>query len=434
MILFYAEKITPRVRYAARLLLKDILGLKIRYTTNKEEYLQSKIAKINYSKEPLQSGIFIQASNLLFETDIFEQEFKDDVYRDVPIFFLSGPLANLPFDCFAASFYLACRYEEYIPFIADDHNRFAAQESLQYKLNCLHLPLVNIYAEMLAEHVVQTNPKTQFNRRTYEFVNTVDVDNAAAYLGKGIFRVLGSYAQDLVSFNFSEILRRTQTLLKLKKDPFNTFEYVLGLQEKYGFKSIYFALFARLSQYDRSLTRYSGRLQRYLKSIADFCEIGIHPSYRSNSDVKLLEEELLSLERVIKKDVVKSRQHFLKLSFPFTYRNLLELEITDDYSMGYASESGFRAGLCTPYRFYDLEQEVETPLVVHSFPFMDGTYIYYKKKKPHEAWPEIKRYIKTIKQYHGEFIPVWHNRIFSEKEEEWKDWNALYEKMIEKAL
>ncbi len=422
------------MRYAARLILKDILGLRVRFTTDKEEYLKSKIAKINYSKDPLQSGIYIQASKLLFETDIFEQDFKTSTYRNVPVFFLSGSNAHLPFDPFAAGFYLASRYEEYIPFIADSHNRFSAKESLQYKIKALHLPLVNIYAEFLAEHITQTSPKTEFNRRTYQFINTVDVDNASAYLGKGVFRVLGSYAQDLLSFNFSEVLSRTQTLLKLKKDPFETFDYVLELQEKYKFKSVYFALFSRLGQYDRSLTRYSSRLQRYLKGIADFCEVGIHPSYRSNSHLKILEEELLSLERVLKKDVTKSRQHFLKLSFPITYRNLLELEITDDYSMGYASESGFRAGLCTPFRFYDLEQEIETPLTVHSFPFMDGTYIYYQKKSPQEAWPEIKSYIKTIKRYHGEFIPVWHNRIFSEKAEEWKGWNSLYEQMIEEAL
>ena len=146
------------------------------------------------------------------------------------------------------------------------------------------------------------------------------------------------------------------------------------------------------------------------------------------------EEELHSLERVLKKDVTKSRQHFLKLNFPKSYRNLLELEITDDYSMGFASESGFRAGICTPFRFYDLEQEIETPLVVHPFPFMDGTYIYYKNMSPDEAWPEISQYIETYRKYGGEFIPVWHNRVFSQKESEWKGWNEVYELMVTKAV
>lgn len=434
MILFYVEKTTPRVRYAARLILKDLLGLDLRFTNEKEEYIQAKFTKINYSKEPMQSGVYIQAANLLFETDIFEQDIKIKKQDDLPLLFQSGAKSHLPFDPFAAAFYLVSRYEEYIPFIADEHHRFPAQDSLMYRLKVLDQPLVNIYAEKLAEVIFHAYPKTEFRRPQYRFINTVDIDNASAYLGKGLFRTLGSYLQDLMQFRFRDIGSRTRVLAGLEKDPFDTFDYLLNLQEEHGFQSIYFALFSRLGQYDRSLTRYSPRLQRYLKGIGDFCEVGIHPSYRSNDDVKILEEELLNLEKVVKKDISKSRQHFLRLNFPLTYRNLLEYEITDDYSMGYASETGFRAGICTPFRFYDLESEVETPLRVHPFPFMDGTFIYYLKKRPEEAQEIIGRYIETYRQFGGEFIPVWHNRVFSEKEPEWKGWNAVYEWMIQAAL
>src|SRR5690606_31993815 len=192
--------------------------------------------------------------------------------------------------------------------------------------------------------------------------------------------------------------------------------------------------FSRLGQYDRSLSMHSPRLHRYLKGINDFCEVGIHPSYRSNENIKIMEEELHRLEHVLNRDVTKSRQHFLKLSFPETYRNLLELEITDDYSMGFAAQTGFRAGICIPFRFYDLEMEAETPLRVHSFPFMDGTFIYYKGTGPKEALTEIHHYIKICRKYGGTFIPIWHNRIYSEKGPEWKGWNEIFEEMVKAAL
>jgi hypothetical protein len=136
---------------------------------------------------------------------------------------------------------------------------------------------------------------------------------------------------------------------------------------------------------------------------------------------------------VLRKDVTRSRQHFLRMSFPITYRHLLELEIEHDYSMGFSTHSGFRAGICTPFRFYDLEQEIETPLVVHPFPFMDGTYIYGQRMDPEEAMEEIETYIRTYRKYGGEFIPVWHNRIFSEKDSEWRGWNQVFEKMVKSA-
>ncbi len=434
MLLVYSEKITPRFRYIARLLLRDLLGQELRFTNDLDEYLQTTIPKINYSKNPLQSGIFIQASNLLFETDIFQQEFQVSKLEDITIFFLSGKQSALPFDPFAASFFLVSRYEEYMPFIADAHNRFAAKESFMFKEGVLDQPLVNQYADLLGDLLEKFNPGIEIKKREYKFINTVDIDNAYAYLGKGLVRNAGAYAKDLLNLRFGEMADRTRTFLGLMKDPYETFEYQLSLQEKYGYESIYFALFSKLGQYDRSLTMHSSRLHKYLKGINDFSKVGIHPSYRSNESLSILEEELHRLEDVLNIDVTKSRQHFLKLSFPETYRNLIELEITDDYTMGFAAESGFRAGICTPFRFYDLEYETETPLTVHPFAFMDGTYIYYKELSPKEAWKDIEKYIATYRKYGGEFISIWHNRIFSEREPEWKGWNQIFEKMVKAAV
>ena len=64
MLLLYVSHLSPRFRYISRLIFGELLGLQIRYTEDKEEYLHSTLAKINYSREALQSGIFLQASSL----------------------------------------------------------------------------------------------------------------------------------------------------------------------------------------------------------------------------------------------------------------------------------------------------------------------------------------------------------------------------------
>ncbi len=434
MVLIYVERSSPRFRYIAQLMLRSLLGLEIRITTDKEEYLQTTLPKINYSRNHLQSGIYLQSGAILFESDIFDQEFQVSEYKDIPVFFMSGSRSQLPYDPLAASFYLVSRYEEYMPFIADEHNRFPAKESFMFKHGVLNKPLVNIYAGHLEEVLLKFYPNLEITRPRYSFVNSIDIDNAFAFLGKGVFRTLGGLLKNIAALNIEEVKARFRTLSGIQKDPFETFEWQLELQEKYKYSTIYFALFARLGQFDRSLSLHSPRLHRYIKSINDFCEVGIHPSYRSNTDAKIMEEELLGLERVLNIDVTRSRQHFLKLKFPETYRNLLKLEITDDYSMGFAAETGFRAGICTPFRFYDLEMEVETSLTVHPFPFMDGTFIYYKKTLPDVALKEIYSYIETYREYGGEFIPIWHNRIFSEKMQEWKGWNHVFEEMVKAAV
>lgn len=430
MLLFYTPRLSPRLRYVARYLIEDLLGLELRFCHDKEEYLQSTLPKINYSRDPLQSGIFLRAARLLFDTEIFPQEIKGSQHRGAAIFFLTAKPSQLPFDPFAASFYLMSRYEEYIPFIADVHQRFPAEQSLMMRLEALDQPLVNIYAQWLGELLQEHNYGLALRKPEYRFLPTVDIDNSSAYLGKGIFRVIGGFAKDLLALRFGEMWQRSQSLLGLKPDPFDTFEYVLDLQERFQIKVLYFALYGRMGQYDRSLSRHSPLLQRYLKGISDFSEVGLHPSYRSNEAEGVLEEELLSLEKLLRKDVNKSRQHFIKLHFPKTYRQLIELGIQDDYSMGFTNICGFRAGVCTPFRFYDLEQEIETPLRLHPFPFMDGTFIYYLQKSPDKAWPEIEKYIEIYRRFGGEFTPIWHNRVFSEKDPEWKGWNAVFEKMI----
>ncbi len=434
MLLVFAEKITPRLSFISKLIFKGLLGVEFEFTSDKESYLASDSPKLCYAKSSFDSGLFLQASHLLFESSISDQNPKKTEYEGEFVFFQTGPRSDIPYDPLAASFYLISRYEEYLPFIADEHNRFPAKQSFAFKNGVLQKPLVNIYAGHIESLLKEKYPNLKFTKPSYKFINTVDIDNAFAFKGKGLVRTLGGFGKDLIGFNIRESISRLRSVFGLNQDPFSTFDYQQSLQDKYNYKTIYFALFGAISKYDRSLSLQSLRLHRHLKSINDFCDMGIHPSYRSNSDFKIAQEEHKSLEEVLNRTVTKSRQHFLKMRFPQTYRNLLDMDITDEYSMGYADEVGFRAGICSPFRFYDLEYEVETPLVVHPFSFMDGTFIYYQKKSKEEAWEDISRMIAIHKKYNGQFIPIWHYRVFSEKNKEWQGWNSVFEKMVSAAV
>ena len=129
----------------------------------------------------------------------------------------------------------------------------------------------------------------------------------------------------------------------------------------------------------------------------------------------------------------KSRQHFLKLTLPETYRNLIDLDITDDYTMGYASQVGFRASICTPFNFYDLDMELETKLKVHSFAFMEGTLKYHMKVGPEEAMQKIKPLIDDVKSVNGVFMSLWHNDTLN-NQKLWAGWRAVYINMVEYAM
>ena len=79
----------------------------------------------------------------------------------------------------------------------------------------------------------------------------------------------------------------------------------------------------------------------------------------------MIRVEKQRLEHILGETVYHNRFHFLRFTLPQSYQQLLACGISDDYSMGYADQIGFRAGTCTPFYFYDLENEIQTTLKVH---------------------------------------------------------------------
>jgi hypothetical protein len=215
-------------------------------------------------------------------------------------------------------------------------------------------------------------------------------------------------------------------------DPFDTYDLQLQLQKEYALSPLYFILFAEYGEFDKNIPVNSREFQRLIKSLGDYAEVGIHPSFASNSSVKLLKIEIESLAKILNREITKSRQHFLKLNFPTTYRNLINLDITDDYTMGYASETGFRAGICDPYLFYDLDLETETKLRIHPFHVMDGTLKDYQQLSPEEALVRIKKMVDEVKAVNGTFISLWHNESLGNLDR-WEGWQDVYLELLKYA-
>jgi hypothetical protein len=136
--------------------------------------------------------------------------------------------------------------------------------------------------------------------------------------------------------------------------------------------------------------------------------------------------EKLVVEEVAGVTISSSRQHYLVLRFPETYRTLSGRGITTDHTMGFLREPGFRAGIARPYHFYDLEAEQETDLLIVPFQYMDGTFQQYKKLIPEEAIKEIKKLADITREVGGHFVSVWHNTSLTENDG-WEGWRKVFE-------
>ncbi len=433
MILVFTQKSTARLRYTLHLVLKELLGFDFSLTTEADEFQSYTGAKFSYGKRLQQTGLHFAAADLLFKTGIDDPNLQILEHSGMNALFpVFERNAALPYDPFAAIFFMVSRYEEYMPYRKDQYGRFTAMESLAHKLGFLHKPVVNIWALEVGKILERQFNGLRIRTSKYRFLPTYDIDQAWSYKNKGFVRTAGAFAKSLMIGDFSDLVLRTKVITGIEKDPFDTYGYQLQLQKKYSLHPVYFFLFARYGEFDKNIPTSNLQFRNLVKHLADYAETGIHPSYSSNFNNKILAWEIKELSNVLSKEIHHSRQHFLKLHLPETYRNLSSLDISMDYTMGFAALPGFRAGICTPYRFYDIDLETVIPIIVTPFAVMDGTLNDYMKLDTDEAIETISNLIAEVKAVGGVFSSLWHNESLSESGR-WTGWRRVYESLVEKA-
>ncbi|MFO7617706.1 MAG: polysaccharide deacetylase family protein, partial [Bacteroidales bacterium] len=180
---------------------------------------------------------------------------------------------------------------------------------------------------------------------------------------------------------------------------------------------------------DKNIHPANRHFRQLVARLADHSDTGLHPSYASNLNPTLLDKEVETLAGMTGKPVVCSRQHYLKIRFPETYRNLIRAGIREDFSLGFADRAGFRAGIANPFRHFDLRENIPTQLTVYPFQVMDTTLRHYMQLDPIQAISLIRRIIDTTREVGGTFISLWHNESLSEWKT-WRGWSRVYREML----
>ena len=429
MLLIYTHKITPRLTYTFNQIFKRILLIHINFTTKIDEFVAHNGPKMTYTKAPLGNEFFIKCNELLFEQGISDIDVNVTMWDDVPCFFKAGNKSIIPFDIFAASFYLLSRYEEYLPHVKDEFDRFPATESLAFKHHFLEDPVVDIWALKLKKLLQEKFENIAFGKREFKAVSTIDVDSAFAFKNKNIVRTVGSFISDLFTLKFKSLWLRSSVLFNFRKDPFNQFNKLINLQKTYDVSTLFFFLVGDYTTYDKNVSHNNLKFKSLIKSVADYAKVGLHPSFFTMKNEGLLKKEKKRLEEILNTPIQLSRQHYLRMDLPDTYQKLIDLEIFEDHTMGYAQHCGFRAGTCTPFYFYDLDFEIQTPLKIYSFAVMDGTLKDYLFMSNRKALLKIKSLSDKVKRVDGTFISLFHNETVSEMGR-WQGWSKIYTEML----
>lgn len=433
-MLILVPKETNRLRYIMQLMLTRLLGLEVEFTDNDSFFEDFEGPKFSYGVRVDDKFLFFASCSLLLESKIVSRGLNHFKYKgEIAFFPVMNKQSALPFDPFAAGFYLVSRFEEYLPHLRDEHNRFRAEGSDAYRHGYLRKPMVNHWSLLIKEILQTWFPGLKFTTPPFEFIPTIDVDSAYAYKNKGLTRALGGILRSLQNKDYYEVGKRLRVLFGYDPDPFDTFELQMKLQKKYNYRAVYFILLADYGPNDKNIPHNNRYFRRLIRYLGDYADIGIHPSYASSQQPSLMVMETARLSKILKLGIERSRQHFLKLTLPETYRNLINNDIIHDYTMGYAEEPGFRASICTSFPFFDLDQDMVTSLTIHPFAVMDGTLHSYLKLSPEQASETIKILIDEVKSVGGTFIPLWHNPTFND-ESAGAGWLRVYTHMVEEAL
>ncbi len=303
------------------------------------------------------------------------------------------------------TFFFVSRAEEIINTKRDEHDRFAAKDSILGQQNRLQIPIVDEYARFLTKTLERLctdageECPTGLPSAGFSAINlTHDVDTIAHY--RHLRGMLGGIKRG----HISEV---KDSLLAIENDPAYTFPWLVEQDEQVRrvhpqTRMIYFMKHTRGRGYDYPQYRLCGRDYKSLEQmlLRHGASIGLHSSYYGE----------------IRQPMALHRSHFLRCSIR-QMQCLADFGITDDYTMGFADVAGFRLQTTRPVRWINPETMTLTNLVLHPLTVMDCTLsnANYMNLSEDEAYYYCQRLIDKVRQNGGELTLLWHNHIFEEE-------------------
>ena len=288
------------------------------------------------------------------------------------------------------TFFFISRAEEVINTQRDEHGRFLAKYSILGQNNRLMIPMVDEYARMLMKLLDLPLPTPSFS----QIYLTHDVDTIAHY------RHLRGAIGGIVRGEWRKVIA---SLRDIHNDPAFTFSWLIAQDKKVeGAERIYFVKDTMGKGYDYPQYRLDGKDFETAEKLIENsgAKIGWHGSYYGGDKANRLLGDKARLHR----------SHYLRCSIDQMQR-LAEVGVTDDFTMMFPDQVGFRLQTTRPVRWINPKTMQITDLVLHPLTVMDCTLSNsnYMNLSEDEAYFECQRLFEKIHQNAGEVVLLWHN-------------------------
>lgn len=328
-------------------------------------------------------------------------------------------------DLIGSSFLMLSRYEEALDNAPrDKHGRAAAANSIADKNNFLHVPVVNIYLEVLWGCMAALCPALKRKANTFTIMPTHDVDAPYESMFIGLTQALRQSASLTVKRRApvkaanNMIAWLTCQAGKPLLDSYDTFSLLMDASEKAGTRShFYFKTGKTDAEFDKYYDPAAPSVRALMQAIHKRGHhIGFHPSYNTSNNAEEFNTEYKTLRNIcddlgIQQTQWGGRQHFLKWNARTSPAMWNTQKLSYDSTLSYADKPGFRCGTCYAFPLYDLTGRktlttYERPLIV-----MEQSVLNYMNLSGdlQQAWDVFASLKSTCKFYGGEYVLLWHN-------------------------
>ena len=423
---------TERMRYGADILFGTCLGLEVEWVENVDlenegNHFYTLHTSTKSLKCPIHSLSFCD-DHTTRSSGVMWVEWKGFKFPGEVL-----GVTDLMFDPLAAAFFCCSRWEE-LPSggeidtaMRDTHGRFRGVSSSAYREGMLRTPIIENLAMILAKELGITPKRTP---QDYEYQPTIDIDIAFAYLGRSRVHNIAAGTRDFVLLRWGRLCERMNVLLNQAHDPYDSYDFFLNLHEQSNLTTKCFVHFADYKRpHDLGVSK--SVLIPLIDRLSSRATVNWHPSYEAISHQG---QSFLSEKRMFEDvgNTSEIRTHFLRGQSSM-WTAFQDASIQHDYSMGYADQPGFRAGMSRPFPAYDIEMDTPLELVIHPFAVMDSTLKSYLNLDSEQSLLLVAELSDAVREVGGVMMTVWHNTSVS-NHGIWEGWQTLYKDVVRRCL
>lgn len=407
-------------KYILSVIFEDYLGFKIKYNIVSKPIFRIILPN---SKKIIIDDIFLGSQKDIYNlkeygVPIVNFETEINLYNQHKLFGLYGnsekivndKSISIHNDIIGTSFIFLSRLEE-LNSNHDKFGRYKYKESLAHKFNIIFRPIINEYIFFLEDAINTLYPNNQIKTNQFEVILSHDIDLIKKWTIKKLIKKsileFGSFKFFTNYFNFFK------SAINIKNDPYFNFDNIMDYSEKNNLKSLFFFMCLEKNEYD---FRYSiNEIHEEIKKI-NFRNhsIGIHASKLAYNDNLQLEKEINRL-KTINSEVVYNRNHYLMFDIKNTWQILDSNNIKYDLTLGYPEMIGFRCGICSPFKVFDILNKKKLNLIEIPLTIMDVTITDYMKDiDTNKIEKMISNVVDNTKKYNGTLNLLWHNNSYND--------------------